>query len=231
MVYTNVSYRDEGRPGYYHLPPLVVAIKTRDKTMVCLLLEKGANIDALVESEGSPLIAAIETRDASMVELLLEKGANVNLSAPCLYRLPLVEAIVAADEKITTMLIGYGADVNSRFNDSSNVTYNALQYALYKRHFDMAQVLIEHEADVNQVGGPYHTPLQAAAANGNIEMVQILLQRGADIHLLGGEYGNALQAALDEQHHEIAKILIEHGAQRARPPSSSGSDEESAAET
>lgn len=63
--------------------PLVLAIKTRNMTMVGLLLDYGAdpNMPARRGVKRTPLQAACETGSCKMVELLLQRGANVNIAA------------------------------------------------------------------------------------------------------------------------------------------------------
>ncbi|KAJ6475459.1 ankyrin repeat-containing domain protein, partial [Mycena sanguinolenta] len=74
-----------------------------------------------------------------------------------------------------------------------------------------AQLLLEHNADPNIVGGEYSTALQVAAVVENIRIVQLLLEHNADPNIVGGEYGTALQAAVGE-HIDVVQLLLEHNA-------------------
>ncbi|KAK2499997.1 hypothetical protein MC885_004227 [Smutsia gigantea] len=72
--------------NYDGLTALHVAVNTECPEAVRLLLERGADIDAVVskrvrgdiKSGRSPLIHAVENNSLSMVQLLLQHGANVN---------------------------------------------------------------------------------------------------------------------------------------------------------
>jgi ankyrin repeat protein len=66
--------------------------------------------------------------------------------------------------------------------------------------------------DVCNVGGVYHTALQAAANFGHEKIVEILIDSGADINCWGGEFGTALIAAAYNGHEETVEILIASGA-------------------
>uniref|UniRef100_A0A250YIE5 B-cell lymphoma 3 protein n=1 Tax=Castor canadensis TaxID=51338 RepID=A0A250YIE5_CASCN len=58
---------------------LHVAVNSECQESVLLLLERGADIDAVdIKSGRSPLIHAVENNSLSMVQLLLQHGANVN---------------------------------------------------------------------------------------------------------------------------------------------------------
>ncbi|XP_008850217.1 B-cell lymphoma 3 protein [Nannospalax galili] len=65
--------------NYEGLTALHVAVNTECQEAVLLLLDRGADIDAVdIKSGRSPLIHAVENNSLSMVQLLLLHGANVN---------------------------------------------------------------------------------------------------------------------------------------------------------
>ncbi|XP_032118592.1 B-cell lymphoma 3 protein isoform X1 [Sapajus apella] len=65
--------------NYDGLTALHVAVNTECQETVQLLLERGADIDAVdIKSGRSPLIHAVENNSLNMVQLLLQHGANVN---------------------------------------------------------------------------------------------------------------------------------------------------------
>ncbi|KAF2629421.1 hypothetical protein BU25DRAFT_389615 [Macroventuria anomochaeta] len=86
--------------------------------------------------------------------------------------------------------------------------------------YEVVQLLLDNNADVNVQGGRYGNALQAASAGGHEQIVKMLLDKGAnmlldndaDVNAQGGEYGNALQAASLEGHKEIVKVLLKKGA-------------------
>uniref|UniRef100_A0A8C5P1L4 B cell leukemia/lymphoma 3 n=1 Tax=Jaculus jaculus TaxID=51337 RepID=A0A8C5P1L4_JACJA len=65
--------------NYEGLTALHVAVNTECQEAVLLLLDRGADVDAVdIKSGRSPLIHAVENNSLSMVQLLLLHGANVN---------------------------------------------------------------------------------------------------------------------------------------------------------
>ena len=54
-------------------------------------------------------------------------------------------------------------------------------HSCYKGHFDVAELLIKHGADVNSVARSGRTPLIAAAFGGHVKVVKLLLDNGAKL--------------------------------------------------
>jgi ankyrin repeat protein len=84
--------------------------------------------------------------------------------------------------------------------------------ASYYGNIQMVQLLVQHGADVNALGGDYGSALQAASYDGHIDIVQLLIEHGADVNAQGGHFGSALQAASHNGHMNTIQLLIEHGA-------------------
>ena len=89
----------------------------------------------------------------------------------------------------------------------------------HEPHLQVAQLLIDHGADIDAVGGHENTvgstPLDAAAWAGRVGMVRLLLANGADPEK-GGHEGvdyNPVSTAVSHGRKEIFKLLIEAGAQ------------------
>ncbi len=139
--------------------------------VVRLLVSRGARI------ETDYVIEAFEKRGnerhLEMVHLLLDLGANENGSV-------LLQASKVGEFELVRILI-------SRRDSLSHIN-EALRIAATNDRVEVAQILIDNGADVNEVGGTnddneYHTtPLIAACASGSIQIVQLLIIRGADIH-------------------------------------------------
>lgn len=77
---------------------------------------------------------------------------------------------------------------------------------------DVVKVLLDHGADVNLVGGPIGTALQAAALGGRMEIVQLLLRHGARIDYAVGSHGTALSAAASNGQDDVVRHLLGAGA-------------------
>ncbi len=155
------------------------------------LLEKGADVNGTRGQRlhaPTALHALLQTPDPERVEwkkveFLLKCGANPNLSAGT-YGFPLQAACARSE--------------HSTFADNE-IGVRALLYEC-------------PDIDVNAVGGPFATALQAAASTGKTDSVKQLLEKGADVNMRGGRYHTALNAAVVRGYWNIVEVLLEAGA-------------------
>lgn len=187
--------------------PLLIAMVKRDLESVWLLLEKGANVNALTTGGYSPLIAAAELGLAEVVSSLLAKGADVhkaseNGSSSLLF------AAEKGHAKIVEMLLAKGADIHTRAVNGTTPLGQAAQ----EGHTEIVSVLLAHGADVNATSSLQDgvTPLFLAAACNRIDVVQMLLAAGAAMETTYGEL--ALHIASRGGHSEVVRVLCAAGA-------------------
>ena len=91
---------------------------------------------------------------------------------------------------------------------------NPLYYASMLGMCETIKYLLGCGMDINIIGGPFATPLQAAASCGHTDSVRLLLDHGADVDILDLKdgFGNALQAAAAYGYEDIVNMLLDHGA-------------------
>lgn len=147
-----------------------------------LLLERGADVNALHGTYGTALQVAAYLGRTEIVNLLLEHGADVNVLASD-NGAALQAAAYRGYTKIAQLLLEHGADVNARDGDYGT----ALQAAARYGNMEVVQLLLEYSADVNAEDGYYGTALQAAARHGHVEVAQLLLEHSADVNALAGD--------------------------------------------
>ncbi|KAJ5927154.1 hypothetical protein N7516_008927 [Penicillium verrucosum] len=135
------------------------------ESVVQILLEAGADVNAQGGRCGNALQAAAWKGSSELVQILLRAGADVNAQG-------------------VQILLRAGADVNAQ----GGTCGNALQAAAWKGSSEILQILLGAGADVNAQGGEYGSPLLAAIHEGHIDEVQLLLHAGA-IPLLADELG------------------------------------------
>jgi ankyrin repeat protein len=188
---------------------LVVASLLGHDTVVQLLLDEDADVNAQGGYFGNALQAASGEGHKQIVEILLYRGADVNAQGGN-YGNALQAASEKGHEQIVKILLDRGADVNAQ---GEKYYSNALQAASANGCGQIVKILLDRGADVNAQGGEnYSNALEAASEEGHGQVVKILLDRGADINAQSGYFGSALQAASARDHKQTVEVLLNRGA-------------------
>ena len=93
---------------------------------------------------------------------------------------------------------------------------NPLARAVINGHYEVVNILLEHQADPD-IGRRQNdiSPLMYAAENGHTDIAGLLIEYGADIHQRQGKYTggyNALIFAAANGHTEVIDLLLNKGA-------------------
>jgi ankyrin repeat protein len=185
--------------------PVVFAALNRNRSLVQLLLEYGANPNQTDNEDNPPppLWWAAYHKDLGTAQLLIEKGANVNGVAG---RIPLMEAARHGDMEMVRLLIDKGAQVNSR-----NPHGTPLSSAAKANRIDVMRFLMEKGADIEGKSlGMNWTPLMEAASQGSFEAVKLLLEKGANPHFKDYTGATPRLIAEQNQHHSVSELLAEY---------------------
>jgi hypothetical protein len=109
---------------------------------------------------------------------------------------------------LTMMLVECDFDANSRMEGSGTT---ALHIAARLGHVGMAQLLIDHWANVNLANARGETPLMIAAQHQRRSMVDFLLQiAGADVSIRSHSGAAALDYATTTNHHQRQRQQYHH---------------------
>jgi ankyrin repeat protein len=198
--------------------PLLLAAVYGTADTVRLLLDHGADPNAVGKTGASPLLLA--AGDLEKVRLLVDRGADVNARSK-LGNTPLITAAAhVGNLEVVKLLLDKGADKQAKNRNAITV----LTSAVSSNDAGTVRYLIGcgcQPANVfNLFGASGNSPLELAVENGNAEIVEMLLANGVDVNSGDSNFaGHALNHALLSQKPEIARRLIEAGADlnRASP--------------
>src|SRR5690606_37010643 len=98
-----------------------------------------------------------------------------------------------------------GWDVNTVSPVRSDIPLIA---ALEKKHFDVANLLLDRGADVNFAARGKSTPLHHAAIAGNTAIIERLLKLGADPTRVDDAHHLPLHYAVERGNADAAKLLL-----------------------
>ena len=176
----------------------------QSKRVARLLVSKGADVP--------PIHWAAFTGDVRKVQELLDQGADVDArNARLDDGTPLYFAVTGAQMEVIRLLLAKGADVNARTRGGETALHAA---ARCNTTTDIAELLIEHGADVNfgaAKWGKIDTALHAAAFQGHADMAKLLVAKGANVHALCGPVGFAT-TPLDRVFFGAVTILFDERA-------------------
>ena len=216
--------------------PLIIAVGNSYIDTAKILIENGADVNA-VDIEGwSALSYAVNNGDIEIAKLLLENKVKIKDELLIAIKSPIVEssinimkllidnkaninytdengfnplniAIESGDMELTKFLITNGANVNSLMQDGVSL----IGYAIAQNNMDLLQILIENGANVNYTGGDSwaNTPLKTASRLGLDNVVRILLTRNVDINAVDMNGNTALHTAALNSQLSVVKLLLE----------------------
>lgn len=170
---------------------LLVEASASGYTSVCkLLIENGADPNAMGGASYTALMMAARKGNLDICRLLIDNGAKINISN---YEgNELVWAIMREDAdnlEVCKFLIKNGAEVNAQ--DEYGRT--PLMVAAQLDKTDVCRLLIENGANVNAFDRAGDTPLIWAAIRGNAETCKALIELGAEVKIKDRSGANALK--------------------------------------
>lgn len=216
--------------------PLIIAVGNSYIDTAKILIENGADVNAIDFEGWSALSYAVNNGDIEIAKLLLTNKAKIKGELLLAIKSPIVEssinmmkllidnkaninytdengfnplnmAIESGDMELTKFLITNGANVNSLMQDGVSL----IGYAIAQNNMDLLQILIENGANVNYTNGDSwaDTPLKTASRLGLDNVVRILLSRNADINAVDMNGNTALHTAALNSQLSVVKLLLE----------------------
>ncbi|KAF3005617.1 hypothetical protein E8E13_002525 [Curvularia kusanoi] len=169
--------------------------------IVRLLLEAGADIEAETEDNGTALHIAAHEDHEDVVRLLLEEGASRCIEVEdCGHKTALDVAIFEGSVASVRLLIEEGAEVKD----------DQLFFPGCWRNEEIAQLLLEHGADVNAENSDGDSVLQDAVfySKTNKEFLKLLMDQGADVEAEGSDGWTPLHYAVSGGNVVAVRLLL-----------------------
>jgi cytochrome c len=151
--------------------PLLYALNRQHLDAARLLVERGADVNAVSKLGGSPLMVAVAKNRLEFITLLLAHGADPNPNAG--KQTPLHVAVKNGCLDCVTALVEAGAGVNARTADSFART--PLHLARFYEHSEISNYLMAHGVVV-----PKPEPIVEKLASADVEKGKIFFGRNCD---------------------------------------------------
>jgi len=180
--------------------------------MVELLLDRGADIEAVDRYGQTPLHWAVQSKSDRGVRVLVEHGADTGTTRPDGCN-ALQIAAERGDTGVAALLLEAGMNVDT----TGKTGRTPLTYAVEFGYGGMARFLLGHGADVNAAQGDGMSALHRAALLGDEDMLEVLLDAGAHVNAAGLGGRTPLDYALVSGSRAAPLLLQEHGGTRTVP--------------
>lgn len=216
---------------------IINCISTRDNHGLDMLLQKNTGLADGKTAQGvSYLLMAAYYRNGAAVDLIRSKqrsGLDIYESAAVgalanvqrfIEQAPTVANSFSSDGftalglacffghfEIARYLIEKGAEVNTASNNAFKVA--PIHSACAISSYELTELLLQNEADVNLRQAGEVSPLHTAAHNGQTRLAQLLIDYGADINAKTAKGESPLQMANEKLFSETADLIKQHGGE------------------
>jgi ankyrin repeat protein len=172
-----------------------------------VLLEHGANINAMAKDGSTALLIASLFGQVDAIRVLVARGACIDLPDSS-GKTPLMVASENKHSQVVNVLLDAGADVALR---SANCN-TALLFAASGGDASCVEVLLDKGADANDTDKSMRSCLHLAAMGGHLDVAMVLLSKGADINFQDNIGDSPLHATVLQGHLNGVSLLLEHEA-------------------
>lgn len=174
-------------PTLWNVTPLHLAASKNDRSLVALLLERGAMREAVDNLGRTPLYAALEEGADEAAQTLIAAGASVRADVATerarawseTRPTPLQVALLHASRSTVEAMLEAGADL------ASDAGRDAMGYVDGPEFRAKLELLLERGMKVDG-RSPAGTALHTAAAHNDVAAIDLLLDHGAAIDASGG---------------------------------------------
>jgi ankyrin len=195
--------------------PLMSASRVGSLAAVTLLLDRGATIDATDATyQQTALMVAVRENHPEIVKHLISRGASVNARTR-IGRTPqwvLPNSVPGFGHGIGIVRGGL-PDRGSRAPVPGGMT--PLLYAARDGRVDIAGMLLDAGAEINQRDGNDITPLIIAITNNHPDVARFLIERGADIKAVDWYGRTPLWAAVETRNMDVDNATFVNSIDRA----------------
>ncbi|KAL6712856.1 hypothetical protein ACLMJK_009568 [Lecanora helva] len=193
--------------------PLLAAVCNRQFQAVELLLQKGADVNAVLDSGAGALNLVTKDHDKDVFSLLMAQG--IDLNKPDNYGTTVFHAACRDGFELgVTELIKATSKSETYLNDGSLIFGTPLYISAEGGYNNIITRLLDAGAEIDRVGPGCHlgSALMGACSRGHVDTVKVLLSRGASQKVQGCLFQSASGTARAFRKDAVLKVLDEHDA-------------------
>ena len=199
------------------MTPLFYALESKNIQVIEYLINQGVNLEHNDFVRQTPFYYACYVSSVEAVRFLYEKGCDID-SLYSSKRSPLNKAADMGRKDIVEFLVSCCPEI--KINETGKRGRTALQMAVWakperigrpdaKDYPEIAEILLENGAQVNQKDHEGYTALITAAATGAVKSIPILIKFGAIVDCVNNLNETPIYKASERGHLEVCKLLLE----------------------
>jgi ankyrin repeat protein len=185
--------------------PLHISCENGFTSIVALLLENRAGIEAKTADGFTPLYCAARNGHTDTISFLIKNKANIRADGAGGRYTPLHIACQNGHLGTVKLLIAHGADIGAKDKNSRTPLRLACEYG----RKEVACFLLETNANIETKSKFDYTPLHSICQSGHLEIAQLLLDYGADVRARTIDGKTPLDIAKKYKHGMIVSLLKE----------------------
>ncbi|CAF1519354.1 unnamed protein product [Adineta steineri] len=193
---------------------LLIASANGHELVVDILLRNNAKFTIKDSRQATALHHAAQRNYTKIAKKLLHAGCDVNAQDKLGWT-PLMKACYFCSPDIILTLLEGGANIDAQTEQGRTALHELCRSPSLNNETLLAEIaciLIEAGANVNQIDEDHFTPLIYAAYHNHPSVALVLLESNSLIDKTDKQGWTALHWAIDRDHSEIVQLLIDKGA-------------------
>ncbi|XP_072801433.1 histone-lysine N-methyltransferase EHMT2 isoform X4 [Vicugna pacos] len=188
--------------------PLHAAAQKGSVEICHVLLQAGANINAVDKQQRTPLMEAVVNNHLEVARYMVQRGGCVYSKeedgSTCLHH----AAKIGNLEMVSLLLSTGQVDVNAQ--DSGGWT--PIIWAAEHKHIEVIRMLLTRGADVTLTDNEENICLHWASFTGSAAIAEVLLNARCDLHAVNYHGDTPLHIAARESYHDCVLLFLSRGA-------------------
>lgn len=181
----------------------IISLAARENQFDLMKLFLAPEFKPSAQVLGQALLAAVQEHHYEMCELLIKAGADLNYTQD--NTTPLALAAEKGNIKICELLLAHGG-VKINYSAQEKVT-PPLVRAINNYHFELANFLLDCDADINYVDLNNETLLFAAIKENALTLIRYLLTHQIRLNITSNNSRTAFTSALESKNYQAALFI------------------------